>query len=145
MTLLAFFRYAACPMCNLRVHELNLRYRELSDRGLSILAVFHSPPESIRRYVGKQDVPFPIISDPGLRLFRMYGVERSWAGFVSGLLRPEGYRAAAKGYLPGIPDVQLNTLPADFLINPDLTIHRAFYASTISEHLPIEVVEGWVG
>lgn len=50
--LLSFFRYASCVFCNLRVHLLIRHYPALHDRGLEMVAVFQSPPHSIRKYVG---------------------------------------------------------------------------------------------
>ena len=40
--LLAFFRHAACPLCNLRVHQLIQNYPDLQNRGVNILAFFES-------------------------------------------------------------------------------------------------------
>ena len=66
---LAFFRYAACPLCNLRVHQMVKRHAEFAERGLSILAVFQSTAGSIARYVGQQRPPFPLLADPEERLY----------------------------------------------------------------------------
>ncbi len=105
---------------------------------MDVLAVFQSPASTIAKYVGKQRPPFPLIPDPGMELYEIYGVESSWGGFVAGLMRKEGYAAALKGYMPGVPDGRLNTLPADFVIDEEGIIERAFYASDISEHLALE-------
>ena len=32
-------------------------------------------------------------------------------------------------------------LPADFLLNPDLTIARAYYGRDIGDHLPLNEIE----
>jgi len=61
--LLSFYRYASCPFCNLRVHELLQRLPEFEKRGLSLVAVFQSAREGIIDHVGKQQPPFPIIPD----------------------------------------------------------------------------------
>ena len=86
--LLAFFRYASCPLCNLRVHQLIKHYPTFENKGLHLLAFFQSPVESIRKYVGKQDAPFSIIADPNHDVYRQYGVEKSWTGFLKGSFRP---------------------------------------------------------
>ena len=62
--LLSFYRYASCPLCNLRVHELMQRHADWQARGLDMLAVFQSPVGKIRQYVGAQQTPFPLIPDP---------------------------------------------------------------------------------
>ncbi|MCK5140845.1 MAG: redoxin domain-containing protein, partial [Candidatus Heimdallarchaeota archaeon] len=45
--LLSFFRYASCPLCNLRVNQLATIFPKLDSKGLQILAFFESPKESI--------------------------------------------------------------------------------------------------
>lgn len=51
--LLSFYRYASCPFCNLRVHELLQHLPELEKRGLSLIGVFQSAREAIMDHVGK--------------------------------------------------------------------------------------------
>ena len=140
--LLSFYRYASCPLCNLRVHQLIERYPDLTAKGLHLLAFFQSPIESIRRYVGKQGAPFPIIADPGHIVYRAYGVETSWAGFIKGSLRLNKVASAAgKGYFPGKMEGNKSLVPADFLIGPDLIVKNAYYGSDISDHMPIQEIE----
>ncbi|MCA9564687.1 MAG: redoxin domain-containing protein, partial [Myxococcales bacterium] len=80
---LAFFRYASCPLCNLRVHDIIERFDQFSQNGLAIVAVFQSPRESIERYVGKQVPQFPLICDPEEKLYEAYELESSLAAFAS--------------------------------------------------------------
>jgi len=136
--MLSFFRYASCPLCNLRVHELILRYPAYRAGGLRVVAFFQSPPESIRKYVGRQDAPFPIIADPRRAVYRQYGVEASWLGWLAAAWwwHPRMIVANLKGYWPGKMEGSKALIPADFLINPDSTIHTAFYGATIADHLP---------
>ena len=143
--MLSFFRYASCPFCNLRVHELSTRLDSLRDKGVSLVAVFQSPEESIRRYAGRQAPPFPIIPDPDRRLYRVYGVEPSWTGFLKGMLRPAAFvSAVSKGYLPGKVEGETAMVPADFLIGPDLVIDHAYYGKDIGDHIPLTAVEEWL-
>ena len=57
---LAFFRYSSCPLCNLRISEMITNYEKWQQKNLEILAVFQSGPDNIKRYVGKQEPPYPI-------------------------------------------------------------------------------------
>lgn len=75
--LLAFFRNAACALCNLRVRQFIRRFDEWRAQGLEVIAVFESAHESVSRYVGRQEAPFPIVSDPQAELYGLYGVEVS--------------------------------------------------------------------
>jgi peroxiredoxin len=143
--MLSFYRYAACPLCNLRVHHLIQQHQTFFERNLNFVAVFQSPRESIRRHVGKQDIPFPVIADPERNLYRLYGVESSWSGFIRGSLRlPTVASALMKGFFPGKMEGVKSTVPADFLIGPDLTVQVAYYGSDIADHLPIEKINEWI-
>ncbi len=140
---LAFYRYAACPLCNLRVHELSLRAAEFENAGLSLVAVFESSDESIRKRVGKQDLPFPVVGDPNHSLYDAYGVETSMGGFMAGMVSPKMVKAFSKGFLPGKIEGEVARMPADFLIGPDLKISDVCYGGTMASHMPIETVEAF--
>jgi peroxiredoxin len=143
--MLSFYRYAACPLCNLRVHHLIQHYAGLIKKNLQLVAVFQSPRESILKYAGKQKAPFPIIPDPQRRLYRLYGVESSWAGFIKGSMRLSLVTSALmKGFWPGKMEGIKSMVPADFLIGPDLTVQVAYYGKDIGDHLPVERINGWL-
>jgi peroxiredoxin len=143
--LLAFFRYASCPLCNLRIHQLIQNYPTFETKGLHLLAFFQSPQESIRRYVGKQDAPFPIIADPDHLVYREYGVEASWAAFIRGSLRLITVTSAArKGFFPGKMEGTKSLIPADFLIGPDLIVEKVYYGKDIADHMPVQEIMDWL-
>lgn len=142
LLLLAFFRYASCPLCNLRVHELIKNYRSLMD-DLEIVAVFQSPTEKIERYVGTQGMPFTVLPDPHKNLYHLYRVENSWVGFgkawtikISQILDA----VLRHRFLPGSVEGEFNRIPADFIIGTDNKIIRAYYGSDIGDHLPLDEI-----
>lgn len=139
---MSFYRYASCPFCNLRVHELIQRLAEFEDVDLSLVAVFQSPRTQIARYIGKQRPPFPILPDPRLYLYRDYGVETSLRAFLIGATRHLGkaLRAMRLGFLPGRIQGSVARVPADFLIGPRGEILIAYYGRDISDHLLIETL-----
>jgi len=142
--LLSFYRYASCPLCNLRIHELTKRSAEFEKRGLSMVAFFQSPAESIRKYVSKHEAPFPIIPDPEHNVYNKYGVESSVGGFLGGMLGIDSPKAMLKGFLPGKMEGTWTLMPADFLIGPDLKVQEAFYGNKISEHLPFDKIDAFL-
>jgi hypothetical protein len=92
------------------VHRMSQRYPAYRDQGLEMIAIFESPSETMRRYVGQQHTPFPIIGHPGNRLYRLYGLEKSWQRLVTTFVPPlsalatirEGFYASfVKGFWPG--------------------------------------------
>ncbi|MBI1425762.1 MAG: redoxin domain-containing protein [Gammaproteobacteria bacterium] len=139
--LFSFYRYASCPLCNLRVHELLRHYTKWKASGLEMVAVFESPAEHIQRYLDRHDVPFPIIPDPQRQLYRAYGVEPSWGAFFRAWTRhlPMVFEAVVrKRYFPGRMDGDWAMVPADFLIGPDLRVVDAFYGNHIGDHMPMD-------
>jgi hypothetical protein len=47
----------------------------------------------------------------------------------------------SRGLKPGKWEGTYSMLPADFLIDKDLKITRAFYAADITQHMPFHVIE----
>lgn len=142
--LLSFMRYASCPMCNLRMRELVLAHERLSSEGLVMLVVFQSTADSMREYVGRHDAPFPLIPDPDMALYRLFEVERSWAGLLAPSNVVHAVRAFSKGFAPGRIEGPFDRLPADFLIGTDGSIDLAFYARAAGEHVPLDEVSSWL-
>jgi thioredoxin-dependent peroxiredoxin len=143
--LLMFHRYAGCPMCNIRLHQLAKRFPELHERGLEAVAFFHSPPEEIRKHAGGRQYPFAIATDPKFRVYRKYGVETSWPRLAMALVQPSVYRdffkASRHGYFGGRMPRQLAKMPADFFIRPDGRIHTAHYGQGIAHHMSPQEIE----
>lgn len=145
--LLSFYRYASCPLCNLRVHELGVISREWKAHGLDMLAVFQSPQGKLRQYIGRQQVPFPMIPDPEQRLYRLYGVDHSWVGFLKAwaMRLPEiGRSVLGQGFLPGSVEGGIHRIPADFLVSPNGRLAMAYYGHDIGDHLPLERIERYL-
>jgi len=140
--LLSFYRYASCPLCNIRVNELIKRYPNYKDAGLVVIAFFQSPHESIRKYVtSKQTLPFPIIADPSHTIYRKYGVTSSWWGYIKGLFRLHRFiKAFRNGFWVGKMENKFALIPADFLIR-DSKIIKAYYGTNIGDHIPFEEIE----
>lgn len=138
---LAFFRYAGCPLCNLRVHQMIQRYDSWQQQGLTIVAVFQAPVEDVEAHVGKQNAPFPIVCDPEERLYQLYGLESSLSGFLAPGNLPAVASATMAGFLPGTTHGTKTRLPADFLIDRQGVIQDVFYAPIISEHIAFERVD----
>ena len=143
--MLSFFRFASCPFCNLRIHELVMRYDELP-KDFTIVAVFDSPLDNLQRYADKHQAPFPILADADNRHYRLYGIKHSVIGVLKGMfLRMPSmlYGMFAKGYLPLTIKGSMTTMPADFLIDKNGIIQRAYYGKDEGDHLPFEQVKAF--
>lgn len=138
--LLSFHRYAACPFCNLHVHELSKSYAEFEKQGMKVLALFRSGPERTLEQYGSREVPFQIAADPKLSAYRAYGIEQSLLGMLVSFIHPRGLYATLKGFFPGKVDGEVRSLPADFLVTPDQKIARAYYSTNITQHLALSEI-----
>jgi len=141
-TLLVFFRYAGCVVCNFRVHELIESYDSLQQKGIQVIGVFESKEELLRTYVADADIPFPIISDHKGLLYKKYKVEKSMCKVFRGLRKKqtkyqeeEGEKLyRGKKYRR---DARLSRIPADFLIDENGAIEIAYYGKYLGDHLPL--------
>lgn len=139
---LAFFRYAACPFCNLRVAEIGKHAEQLERLGIDVVAVVQSPAKNIQKYMGQGAPRLRFVADPQQALYRAYHVEKSLAGMLSPRNRVYARQLGAWKFHP---EGSLRRLPADFLIQPDGTLADVFYASIIAEHIPWDRVWHFAG
>lgn len=142
---LSFYRFASCPLCNLRVHQIVGEWNRFEQRDVVVLGVFQSPPAKLEQFVAKQNPPFSLVADPDMELYRLYGVEASPKGLLSADV-PAKMVEAAKAGLPLVRPWQgpATRIPADFLIDRDGKVHTAFYGTNIAEHIPFEQVESFL-
>lgn len=143
--LLSFFRFAACPFCNLRIHELASRFDAFGDN-FSIVAIFDSSPENLRRHAERHHAPFPILADAHNQYYREYGIERSLSGTLKGVAihMPSVLNALlVKGYWPTTFGGNLTTMPANFLVDEQRIIRVAHYGKDEGDHLPFEQVKAF--
>lgn len=140
--LLSFQRYAGCPLCNLRIHELAEATPKLRARGIEILAFMESPRESILKALKGEHLPYPIVPDPELEVYRLYGVGSSWTGYLAGALRiNKMYQAVVKHHFPmGKAEGEMALLPAELLIDPNGVVSLAHYSRDIGDHINLDQV-----
>ena len=138
--LLKFFRYASCPICNLLVREYQDQADVLTQAGITTILVFHSPRSALEKKL-KTDVSFEVITDPDKHLYRQFGVEASWKGFLYGKMWVDYTRAIVRGFLSSLKfffneggDVGI---PADFLIDGEGVIRHAHYGNHYSDTLTV--------
>jgi peroxiredoxin Q/BCP len=140
--MLSFFRFASCPFCNLRMHELVTRTGELPD-GFTIVAIFDSPLDNLQRHAGKHEAPFPVLADADNRYYKLYGIRHSLFGVMKGmLLRMPSllYAMFIKGYMPLTIKGSMTTMPADFLVDAQGIIQTAYYGRDEGDHLPFDKI-----
>ena len=141
-TLLTFYRFATCPFCNLRIHEINQRYEEL-ENNLRIIAVFDAPLNFLIQSMKKHDTSFTILADENFEYFTKYEVEQSiWKFLIGTIIHFFRFcRALSKGFVPIIMKGSITTVPVDILINTDGTIEKVHYGENTADHLDFEEIK----
>lgn len=140
-----FYRYASCPLCNFRIHELGQRYPGYKDAGVEVLAVFQSSTESMAQYVAGQEPDFVLVSNPEEDLYAAYAVGSSKLGFIAPTNVGGLVKAASVGFLPGRMEGTIVRIPADFLIDENGVVVDVFYGKTIADHIDFARVDRFAG
>lgn len=142
---LALFRYAACPFCNWRVHRLTREYPRIQAAGISVIAVFPSPPKRITTYIDRYKPEFDIVADPEEQIYELYRTETSWLGEARAALNvPKAVRIMA--FAPNDPtavDGPIHRMPAEFLLDREQKIAVAHYGTTPDDGIDVDAAVAW--
>ena len=139
-TFLSFHRFAACPFCTMRTHELVVNAAKFHEMNIQIISIWPSNVENMLKFVGKEQTPFPLVSDAQKSIFEKYKVvHSSFLGKLLTLMHAGVVFAALKyRFKNSITDGDSNLFPADFLISPSGQIALAHYSRHFGDHLSIE-------
>ena len=147
---LAFFRFASCPFCNLRVNALIRAARAgkfgAAEGPFAIAAVFDSPLDNLKRFAGRHDAPFPILADEGGVVHEEWGRKISWGGVFRGMFGRFGTLMKAmvsQGYLPLSLKGEFAGMPMDFLVDENGIVREAYYGSDEGDHMAMERIEAF--
>lgn len=139
--LIAFFRYAGCPVCNFRVQELIENYDSISSKGYKIIAIYESNNTTLNEYLSDTPVPFTVIGDPKLKLYKEYSVEKSFWKMAGSAFKKQPKSAMRKGNKlfkkKYARDGNLTRLPADFVVDENGILKTVHYGTNIGDNIPI--------
>lgn len=142
--LLSFFRGASCPFCNMRLRELIKRQPDFEAKGIKIITFFASSTEDISEYAGKQKPLFPIIPDPNLEVYEKYGIEQSKSGMYKAMMKPlKMMKMMTSGFFNMKASKDKPIVPADFLIDENQNIYKAYYGKDFGDHMSIDEILNW--
>ena len=130
------------------MRQFAARLEAFESRGVSIVAVFHSPVEALGGFArGQAPLPYPVLADPRRQAYRAWGVS---GGLVT-IFRPSSWRRAWEarrhGYRPRWRDALrdgIGVCPGDFLIGADGVIARVRYGRHFTDSLLPEDALRWV-
>lgn len=139
--LLSFLRYAGCPVCHYRIHELKAEYEAMAAMGWEVVLVFETPAEQLAKYQAEFDFTFVLIADPENTLYDRYAIERS----TGKMFKTAGQKEVNERFKKGKElytekykrDGKMNRIGADFVIGPDSKVILTHYGAHIGDHIPL--------
>ena len=143
--MLSFMRFAACPFCQLRIHQLISSWQEL-DENFTVIAVFDSPLKNLQKQSNKELAPFPILADEHTLYYLKFAVKHSIFGMFKAMffrMPTLLYAMLVKGYFPSSIKGKVTTLPADFLVDEHGIITLIYYGKDSGDHLLFDQVKGF--
>ena len=147
--LVAFFRHAGCPFCNLRVHHLLKVHEKLKTQGLEMIFFFESKKEILLRSMFHKEIsPIPLISDPDKVQYDAYGLEES--GAKAGLSIATSFLTTSiRAKLKGLPNhlmasgESISTMPAEFLLDENGIIRELHYSQQLNDRLKMDLLHAF--
>ncbi len=109
-----------CVFCKGEALDWNARYQEFADRGYQVAILTYDDVDDLRRFSGRRDIEFPLLSDPDSEAIRAFD-----------LLNQQS-RPGSRTY--GIPH------PAVFVIDPRGVITHRFAERNYSSRADIDMV-----
>lgn len=139
--LLAFHRYASCPVCNFSLRQFQHEYDNLLEMGVRYVPVFHSSVENMQEAYSEEP-PFAIIADPDMKLYKSYGLKPSLSAFLHPKAIGDGFKAVNSILQPGYrfkfaPEKTILTKPADFLIKANGEIAFVHYGKSLGDSISV--------
>ena len=140
--LLTFFRFATCPLCNMRVAQLKHLKQELGEE-FEVVAIFESEIENLKKHASRHLATFPILADSERKYYRLFRVRRSVIGMLKGLLirMPTLMKGLLKGYIPKEVSSRLLIMPLSLLVDEKGIIRTIYHGRDEGDHIPLETVK----
>ena len=143
--MISFMRFAACPFCQLRIHQLISRWQELDDH-FTVIVIFDSSLENLQKHTETQEAPFSILADEQAIYYHKFAIKKSILGIFKAMLFRMPtllYAMGIKRYFPTSIKGKIMTLPADFLVDENGMINSIYYGKDSGDHMPFEQVKAF--
>lgn len=127
-TAIVFLRYYGCTLCQYDIHTYAEYYQKIVGDTGKFFVVLQSTPESIKKQMTREALPFEIICDPEEKIYKEFEInpakdkEELGGGNVVAKVAE-----ARKLFSHGDYEGEELQLPAAFVVEPDLTITYARY------------------
>ncbi len=145
---LVFHRFAGCPFCNLRFHELNKMTELYKNNNTVLISVYESSVENMRSFLADEKFYSILIPNSDSSLYKKYELEKSKWGLIKFLLFNGGISKAKQGmklYKSKVAmDGHTDRLEAEFLIDASGKVVNAHYNKMQGDCLPVDTVKAFV-
>ncbi|MBD0254783.1 MAG: AhpC/TSA family protein [Cytophagales bacterium] len=147
--LIAFFRHAGCPFCNIRVHNLLKVHPTLKAQGLEMIFFFESKEKVLLNSIFHREIsPIPLIADPEKQWYAAYGLEES--GYKAAVSHIQTFvQTAFKASGLGLPvhlmagGESIKTMPAEFLLSQGLLIREVHYSERLNDRMSVDKIRAF--
>lgn len=142
--LLTFYRNVGCPICNFRFHELQMQQEYFKSKGITLISVYESSSENMKKYLGDETFYGSMIPDTSLSLYNLYSMELSMGKIMKGM-----FKGAMGKMMKGkklfktkiAQDGNTTRIGADFLIDENGFIQIAYYGKFLGDHISVEEIK----
>lgn len=145
---LIFYRFAGCPFCNLRFHQINKMADLYKANNTVLISVYESSAENIKSFLADEKFYSIIIPNPDSSLYKKYELERSKWGLLKFLLFGGGLSKVAEGkklYKNKVEmDGHTDRLEAEFLIDASGKVINAHYNKVQGDSLSTDIIKTFI-
>ena len=133
---IAFYRGAWCPYCNLQLHAYQQAFPQIQALGASLIAISPQTPDHSLSLAEKQALTFPVLSDVGNQVARNYRLV---------FTMDEAVRAAHKQIGADLPTYNGDKswelpMPGTFLLDQSGTVRLAFVDPNFTHRLDPSII-----
>jgi peroxiredoxin len=137
---IAFYRGAWCPYCNLELKALQEKLTAIRDKGAMLIAISPQTPDQSMTTQEQNALTFPVLSDVGNRVARQFGLVFSLDEPLRPLYESFGIHIPQHN---GDSTYEL-PLAATYVIDRNGIVVNAFVDTDYRERLPPETVLEWL-
>ena len=133
---LTFYRGSWCPFCNTYLRKLGQRMPDIKAAGGNLVAISVEDPDASMAVAKKNEVLFPVLSDPALSTARKFGIVYQMAPETDERYKKNGLDVAKHNAMekPELP------LAATYIINKKGVITYAFIETDYKKRAEPDVI-----
>ena len=133
---LIFYRGQWCPYCNKELSHLNDSLSLIMAKGASVIAISPETTENVTKTVEKTKASFPIISDNGMALMKLYNVN-----FAVDTATQSKYKKYGIDFMQANGSNGANLpVPATYVIGKDGIIKYTFFNPDYRQRSSIQAI-----